>query len=169
MNNQITGEAMLKRRIAVRGVAYENGKILSVLHKDREGNPANFWAIPGGGLDPGESLIDGLYREIIEETGIKPKIGRLLFVQQFMFENRLGEAREELEFFFQIENPEDYKTIDLNKTTHGTVELADCTFVDPRQTNIMPTFFQTIDLESYCTSERPVFIWNELPATVNAS
>ncbi|MNL35694.1 hypothetical protein D3C87_1577370 [compost metagenome] len=86
-----------------------------------------------------------------------------------MFENRLGEVREELEFFFQLENPEDYRTIDLSQTTHGTVELTDCTFVDPRRTNIMPTFFQTIDLESYCTSEKPVFIWNELPATVNAS
>ncbi len=160
---------MLQRRIAVRGVAYENGKILSVLHKDREGNPADFWAIPGGGLDPGEPLADGLYREMIEETGIAPQIGRLLFVQQFMFENRLGEVREELEFFFQLENPKDYQTIDLSATTHGNIELADCTFVDPRQTNIMPAFFRTIDLESHCTSEQPVFIWNELPVGSAAS
>lgn len=160
---------MLKRRIAVRGVAYENGKILSVLHKDREGNPADFWAIPGGGLDPGEPLVDGLYREMIEETGIEPKIGRLLFVQQFTFEHHSDGMREELEFFFQLENPEDYRTIDLSATTHGTAELADCTFVDPRETNIMPAFFQTIDLENYCTSDKPVFIWNELPASINAS
>lgn len=169
INHQITGVFMLKRRIAVRGVAYENGKILSVLHKDHDGNPVSFWAIPGGGLDPGESLIDGLYREMIEETNIAPKIGRLLFVQQFAFENRLGEAREELEFFFQLENPEDYRTVNLSKTTHGTLELADCTFVDPRQTNIMPAFFRTIDLESYCTSHKPVYMWNELPAAANAN
>ena len=160
---------MLKRRIAVRGVAYEDGKILSVLHKDHEGNPADFWAIPGGGLDPGEPLTDGLYREMIEETGIAPRIGRLLFVQQFSFKNRLGEAREELEFFFQLENPEDYRVIDLIKTTHGTVELADCTYVDPRQTNIMPVFFQTIDIESYIANDMPVLIWNELTAAVKVS
>ena len=155
---------MLKRRIAVRGVAYENGKILSVRHKDHKGNPTDFWAIPGGGLDPGESLIDGLQREMIEETGIVPKIGRLLFMQQFLFEHPTKETREELEFFFQLENPEDYRLVDLTKTTHGDAELADCTYVDPRQTNIMPAFFQTIDLESYCTGDKPVFIWNELGA-----
>lgn len=160
---------MSERRIAVRGVAYENGKILSVLHRDHAGNPANFWAIPGGGLNPGESLIDGLYREMIEETNVAPKIGRLLFVQQFAFENRLGEVREELEFFFQLDNPEDYRTVELSETTHGTIELADCAFVDPRHTNVMPEFFQTIDIQSYCTSEQPVFIWNELPAAVNVT
>ena len=106
---------------------------------------------------------------MIEETGIAPRIGCLLFVQQFSFKNRLGEAREELEFFFQLENPEDYRVIDLSKTTHGTVELADCTYVDPRQTNIMPVFFQTIDIESYIANDMPVLIWNELTAAVKVS
>jgi ADP-ribose pyrophosphatase YjhB (NUDIX family) len=30
-----------------------------------------FWATPGGGLDPGEGLEDGLRRELGEETGLE--------------------------------------------------------------------------------------------------
>jgi 8-oxo-dGTP pyrophosphatase MutT (NUDIX family) len=34
------------------------------------------WSLPGGGLDPGESHIDALHRELIEEVGLRdPVIG----------------------------------------------------------------------------------------------
>jgi uncharacterized protein with ACT and thioredoxin-like domain len=53
---------------------------------------------------------------MIEETGIAPKIGKLLFIQQFDD----GE-KEHLEFFFHIENVEDYEIVDLEATSHGTL------------------------------------------------
>ena len=52
-------------------------------------------------LEMGESLLDGLRREMIEETGVKPEIGKLLFVQQFADTNsssKHGDC-EQLEFF----------------------------------------------------------------------
>jgi 8-oxo-dGTP pyrophosphatase MutT (NUDIX family) len=37
---------------------------------------ATVWSLPGGGLDPGESHIDALHRELIEEVGLHdPVIG----------------------------------------------------------------------------------------------
>lgn len=152
----------MKRRVGVRGIAYKDGKILSVLHKNHEGNPVDWWAIPGGGLDPAEPIEHGLHREMIEETGIAPKIGRLLFVQQFPFTRHTGEVREQMEFFFHLENPEDYAVIDLTATTHGEEELAEIAWIDPKTTNLLPAFLQEFDLDHYTTANLPVYIWNEL-------
>ena len=33
-------------------------------------NKLEAWQMPQGGLDPGESALDGAYRELVEETGI---------------------------------------------------------------------------------------------------
>lgn len=154
----------MERRIGVRGIAYKDGKLLSVLHKDHEGNPADFWAIPGGGLDPNESVEQCVAREMVEETGIAPKIGRLLFMQQFLFTHHTGQIREQFELFFHLENPEDYETVDLAATTHGAYELAEIAWIDPKATNILPAFLQTLDLDEYTTTDKPVYIWNELGA-----
>ncbi len=34
-------------------------------------NPKNFWQMPQGGVDEGESFLQAAYRELEEETGIK--------------------------------------------------------------------------------------------------
>jgi ADP-ribose pyrophosphatase YjhB (NUDIX family) len=35
------------------------------------------WSIPGGRLEPGETDEDGLRREVLEETGLRVRVGRL--------------------------------------------------------------------------------------------
>ena len=55
-----------------------NGVGIIVLNKDnkifvakRIDNPKNFWQMPQGGVDEGESFITAAYRELEEETSIK--------------------------------------------------------------------------------------------------
>lgn len=36
------------------------------------------WVLPGGGIDPGESSVDAIIREILEETGFTVKVERLV-------------------------------------------------------------------------------------------
>jgi 8-oxo-dGTP diphosphatase len=38
------------------------------------------WDIPGGGVQPGETPLEGARREVKEELGVEPPIGRLLVV-----------------------------------------------------------------------------------------
>ena len=148
------------RRVATRGIIYRNGQMLLTKQKDDNGGEAENWATFGGGLDPGESLIEGLHREMIEETGIVPKVGRLLFVQQYAEPD--DKSKEYLEFFFHIENTEDYEVIDLPSTTHGFAEIARAEFVDPTTHHVLPAFLTEIDIKDYIENERPVFIYNDL-------
>ncbi len=149
---------MEERRIAVRGIVYKNGKLLGQRLKAYRRNDRDFWCTPGGGLEMGEQLEIGLRREMIEETGIDPKIGRLLFVQQFSEDGK----KEQMEFFFLIENPEEYEAIDLSVTTHGELEIEQVEFIDPKAEVILPAFLQSIDLEKHVTTVQPVLIYNEI-------
>lgn len=147
---------MDKRRIGVRAIIYKDGKLLAVRHKNKDGTSKDFWAIPGGGLDPGESLESGLQREIKEELGIKATIGRLICIQQFT-SSRIG-CDEELEFFFLVENIDDFTGIDFEHTTHGLEELSACEFIDPTCERVLPSFIGTIDLGSYVNTIQPVLV-----------
>lgn len=137
----------------MRGIAALDGKLLCVRLKPYPGalmGEYDFWCIPGGGVDEGEALEDAFRREMIEELGIKPKIGRLLYVQQFA-----RKQKDILEFFFLIENPEDYLRIDLTKTTHGTKEIEAFGFIDPSTVHILPDFLGTEPLAEFITSNQP--------------
>lgn len=149
---------MEKRRINVRGIIYRDNKVLAVKHLTSSGGEADYWAIPGGGLDPKESLQHGLIRELLEETGIEAKVGRLLFVQQFP-SSRTGRD-EELEFFFHVENPDDFEEIDLTITTHGVAEIARIEFIDPAKERILPPFLGTLALDNYIDTDQPVFFYD---------
>jgi ADP-ribose pyrophosphatase YjhB (NUDIX family) len=115
------------------------------------------WGTFGGGVDDGESLHDAIYREMIEETGIVPKIGKLLFIQQFE-----DEEKEHLEFFFYIENSQDYESIDLEATTHGIAELTRSEFLNPKNHVVLPAFLRTIDIKDHIENDRPVLMTSEL-------
>jgi 8-oxo-dGTP diphosphatase len=148
------------RRVSVRGIVLYEGKLLCVRLKPykgslREESSADYWCLPGGGLEEGEALIAGVERELIEETGIKPVVGNLLYVQQFVH----GE-KDYLEFFFHITNSQDYLSIDLSKTTHGVEEIAEIGFVDPATIHILPEFLSTEALSEHAASNNPTKIYS---------
>lgn len=64
-------------RVAAYAVVERRGKIL--LTHWRRGH-LHGWTLPGGGLDPGEDPRDAVVREVMEETGLEAKVGRLLGV-----------------------------------------------------------------------------------------
>lgn len=146
----------MNRRISVRGIVLLDNKLLCVKNKPyKEGRePVNkYWCLPGGGLEEQEALLDGITREMIEETGVKPIVGNLLYVQQFTFNEK-----DYLEFFFHITNGLDYTSIDLAKTAHGLKEIAEIGFIDPSSVPILPEFLATEPLEEHALKNEPAKI-----------
>jgi 8-oxo-dGTP pyrophosphatase MutT (NUDIX family) len=60
-------------------VQREDGRVLAIKRRDN-----GHWEPPGGVLDPGESLREGLVREVLEETGYRVKTETLTGVYQNM-------------------------------------------------------------------------------------
>lgn len=149
-----------KRRVNVRGILWRDGKILAVKHKEDDGSESPYWAIPGGGLDPMESLEDGVKRELMEELGINAEVGNVMFVQQFP--SRREGFREELEFFFHIKDSEHFDAIDLLSTTHGHEELARVEFIDPTVESVKPRILATLDYEAAIAGSVPLAVVDEL-------
>lgn len=154
-----------KRRINVRTIIYRDDKLLAVRHKTSGGEAADYYAVPGGGLDPHESLTAGAAREIMEETGIAAKIGKLLFIQQFVSERKGYD--EELEFFFAVDNPEDFTDIDLSKTTHGADEIAVIEYVDPLAVALLPRFLRSVDIGEAIANDHPTEIFDNFNETLD--
>ncbi len=63
--------------IRVTGVLIQNDEILLVQQKV---NSNRNWSLPGGRLEQGETLQQGLVREMKEETGLDVEIVRMLYL-----------------------------------------------------------------------------------------
>lgn len=147
----------MERRVAVRAIIVKDGKLLCVKLKDYGGDGAGSrgaWCTIGGGVPPGEALLPALKREVVEETGVEPSIGSLLYVQQFAFNNG---AKEHLEFFFHVTNADDFLNIDLSKTSHGAAEIDQLAFIDPVKENVLPKFLNKENYKNLSSAQTKFF------------
>jgi len=62
--------------------AVNTKRFLYLLRNDNK-NPGN-WGIPGGKVDEGETLFEGVERECIEEINFFPKNAKLIPIQKFI-------------------------------------------------------------------------------------
>jgi ADP-ribose pyrophosphatase YjhB (NUDIX family) len=64
-------------QIRVAGVLIQENKLLLV---KQQVNERRNWSLPGGRAETGETLEEAMVRELYEETGLKVKVNRLLYV-----------------------------------------------------------------------------------------
>jgi mutator protein MutT len=62
--------------IGVGGVVFLDGRV--VLVRRRHAPLAGHWSVPGGAIEAGETLHEGLRRELREEIGIETRVGPLV-------------------------------------------------------------------------------------------
>ncbi len=113
--------------IRARAVILHEQKLLVVKHRPE----ADYYALPGGHMDPGETPQECVKREIMEELGITPELGRLLYVHTF----RDKGVVDTVEFFFEVTNGVEYLLFEDEERTHA-FELAEVRWVS-KEDNII--------------------------------
>lgn len=68
------------KRVSVRAVIFDGDSIITMFRskKKEDGTRKEYYVIPGGGVEEGESLEEALIREIKEELGIDVEIVKYL-------------------------------------------------------------------------------------------
>jgi 8-oxo-dGTP diphosphatase len=89
----VTNDAPAVRpEVAVGGIAFdERGRVLLV----QRGTPpsAGYWTVPGGRVEPGETLAAACRRELHEETGLEVVVGLLVEVVERIVRDPAGALR----------------------------------------------------------------------------
>lgn len=80
-------------RVRPTALIIENDQVLLIEYCDEHGVHYN---LPGGGAEPGETLVDGVLRELYEETMAEAEVGPLAFVYEFAPHKQSGDYQSEI-------------------------------------------------------------------------
>lgn len=73
---------LARPRLAVRAAILHDDRLLMV-NAYPPGHGSDLWCLPGGGVEPGQSLPENLRREVMEETGLRIRVGAIILVNEF--------------------------------------------------------------------------------------
>lgn len=91
----------MKLFIGAKAIIVNEGRILVLREADYdEGTNEGRWDVPGGRINPEEPIIEGLKREVMEESGLQIEAGEVLGVYE-TFPTIKGEACHIVRVYYQ--------------------------------------------------------------------
>ncbi len=133
-------------RVSVKGLFVKDEKIL--LFKESQNESGN-WELPGGGLDFGEDIFEGLKREIQEESGLKVTHieKRPIYILPCRFDKRRGmdwHYSLVLCYKIELENLDFTQSDECEQIGFFSKEELNSLNLEP-QTEILKTYFNPKD------------------------
>ena len=101
-------------RSAARAIIIQNDSLLLVQMKNDAGE---FFILPGGGQLHGETLVQCLQRECMEELGIDISVGRLIYTREYIGKNHGFDYRHKN--FHQLEHVFICEILNESQLGHG--------------------------------------------------
>ena len=108
--------------VGVGAVIVKDGKVLLV--KRRYEPLAGQWSLPGGTLELGETLQEGVAREMREETGLEVEVGPVIEV----FDRIMTDDARRVRYHFVLV---DYLCWPVSGALQASSDVDDAVFVDP--------------------------------------
>jgi ADP-ribose pyrophosphatase YjhB (NUDIX family) len=134
--------------IRCRGIIIDEGEMLVVTHGNQD-----YFSLPGGRLEWGEDPVSCIKRELIEELGIEPTVGRLVYVNSF-----ISGGVHTVEFIFEIENGKEYRDYENKVRTHAH-ELSGLKWITPiSKERLLPEVLALDFKNGKLFEESPIFI-----------
>ncbi len=65
-----------------------DGRVLMLRRRQDDRSYPGMWCLPGGRVDPGESPVEAVEREVFEETGLRVRVGEALVERDSTLEAR---------------------------------------------------------------------------------
>jgi len=122
-NTHIVNKSELGTRISVCGILKHLDRFLLI-----QTTGTDFWELPGGGLEPGETIEAGLTREFFEEALLNVTIGSFVTLKESFFFSDISErAYFTLRLFYLVqlvgELPETFegKFVGQNELDHTKI------------------------------------------------
>lgn len=109
--------SITKFNIRVYGILINDKQ--EVLISDEHRFKTAFTKFPGGGLEFGEGLADGLKREFREELNLEIEVGELFYVNDFLQTSKFDDSYQLISFYYFVKCV-DYKSI---KTRTNNIPL----------------------------------------------
>ena len=95
----------------------------------------NVFELPGGHVEFGEDIVEGLKREILEELGVRIKVGDPFSVHEYVSEVT-GRHTVEIVHFAALEDAA--ASIRLNPSDHASILWADTAVLDAVEPMTVP-------------------------------
>jgi 8-oxo-dGTP pyrophosphatase MutT (NUDIX family) len=149
---------VVQLRNSVKAIIIQSGRLLTIKYVDNDGE---WFTLPGGGQEAGETLHQALRRECLEELGIEIEIGLLRYIREYIAMNHEFADHDsdthQIEFIFTCSIATSLPEMSMIKPDPGQVGISWLPVEGLTSYRLYPKFIRSL-LETAPDLSGPVYL-----------